>query len=421
MGIRLLMLVMIAAVATCSLSSVARADTRTALVIGNGDYLKTPLNNPVNDAKDMAAVLGDLGFHVILGTNRDKAGMQAAVDQFGRRLRQGGVGLFFYAGHGIQVNGVNYMVPLGARVSGAGDIKSQCLEISKVLSAMQAAKNDLNIVILDACRNNPFESMTGVSKGLALMDAPKGSYIAFSTRPGALSGDGIARNGLYTSKLLKHIRTPGLSLVDLFMTVRNEVIAASNDTQEPWDNHALRRHFYFVPDGSDTTSPYAAGAVVAADPPGVSDTVVYLPEDETDQSAEDEPDAPEGYRKQVVVEYHDGVPVEVVYYVPEEDDRVDESTDDAVYDGTIVYEEAEDDPDVIYYYPPMYEYQDSPPVVLTYPDSSAPRQPVVAQRRVDPEPIPGNRPQVRNQGPVRFDNSPRRRSPGRRPGGGHRR
>ncbi|MCG8617593.1 MAG: caspase family protein [Desulfobacterales bacterium] len=397
MGIRQLILVVLATAVLCMYASVAPAETRTALVIGNGDYLKNPLNNPVNDAKDMAVVLGDLGFQVILGTNRDKAGMQSAVDQFGRRLKQGGVGLFFYAGHGIQVDGVNYMVPVGARVARVGDIKPQCLEIASVLSAMQAAKNDLNIVILDACRNNPFESVTGVSKGLALMDAPKGSYIAFSTRPGALSGDGIARNGLYTSRLLKHIRTPGLSLVDLFMTVRNDVIAASNDTQEPWDNHALRRHFYFVPDGTESSPPYAAGAVVSIEEESVPDV-------------EDEPDAPEGYRKEVVVEYHNGEPVEVVYYVP---------IDDTIDDDTIVYEEAEDEPDVIYYYPYDDADEEPPPVVLTYPDNPSPRPPVVAQRRIEPETRP--RPRPRYQGPVRYEPSVRRRPPGGKPGGGRRR
>jgi len=230
----------------------ALAEPRTALVIGNGSYLKTPLDNPINDAKDMAAVLMDCGFNVILETNRDKAAMLEAVARFGTQLERGGVGLFFYSGHGIQVNGINYIIPVGARAADVLDIKSQCLEISHVLAAMAAAKNALNIVILDACRNNPFETVPGVERGLALMNAPRGAYIAFSTRPGSLSGDGYTRNGLFTSKLLKHIRTPGLSLVDLFMTVRNQVLAASNDTQEPWDNHALRRHFYFVPDGGTT-------------------------------------------------------------------------------------------------------------------------------------------------------------------------
>lgn len=407
---------LISGVIVLLLAASLRAETRTALVIGNGDYLKSPLNNPVNDAKDMAAVLADCGFEVILKTNRDKSGMLAAVNQFGQRLKRGGTGLFFYAGHGVQVNGVNYMIPVGARVSKLADIRSQCLEISSVLSAMQTAKNDLNIVILDACRNNPFEKITGVSKGLALMDAPKGSYIAFSTRPGALSGDGYRRNGLYTSKLLKHIRTPGLSLVDLFMTVRNEVIAASGDTQEPWDNHALRRHFYFVPKGTESSPPYAAGVVAANTPvkgyrDDRTDMQVFLPEAAEEipepagdtewlEAEGDEPDAPDGFRKEVVVEYHYGEPVEVVYYVPDEDDilyddmpAVDE--DDALYDET----------DEELWEPAEYDaYEDG--VTVYYPDDPPPPQPVVAQRRIEPPPRakpPKPRP--------RFDGPPRVRKP----------
>ena len=307
----------------------ASAELRTALVIGNGSYLESPLNNPVNDARDMASVLKDCGFEVILRTNDNKAEMETAVRSFGQRLKRGGVALFFYAGHGIQVRGVNYMIPVGAEVKGIEDIDARCVKIPQVLSAMEDAGNELNIVILDACRNNPFQTVPGVSRGLALMNAPQNSYIAFSTRPGALSGDGPSRNGLYTAKLLKHIRTPGLSLVDLFMRVRNDVMTASNETQEPWDNHALRRHFYFVPETAGDNLPYESGVVASTgeereetgsggyeDRP--DDTIVQGLEDEEIYSyqGEEEPDAPPGYRKEVVVEIHDGEPVEVVYFRP---------------------------------------------------------------------------------------------------------
>ncbi len=368
----------------------AFAETRTALVIGNGSYLKTPLNNPVNDAKDMASVLKDCGFDVILRTNKDRAGMMEAVRLFGQRLKKGGVGLFFYAGHGIQVDGINYMVPVNADASGVKDIQSRFLEISSVLSAMEKAKNDLNIVILDACRNNPFQVVKGVSKGLALMDAPKGSYIAFSTRPGSLSGDGAARNGLYTAKLLKHIRTPGLSLVDLFMNVRNDVLAASNDNQEPWDNHSLRRHFYFMPDGTEPALPYGAGVVssdasvgsletdtlqssvvVDTDYSEYFDSSEYGIEGEADYSEwDDEPDAPAGYRKEVVVEYQDNEPVEVVYYLP------DDPEDEVV----------------------AYSFDEDNPLVLTYPDTpSVFYPPPVSRQAYETRPDPA--PRVRSEKP----------------------
>lgn len=377
---RYLMFYMVLAAFTVLWGENALAERRTALVIGNGSYLESPLNNPVNDAKDMASVLQDCGFEVILRTNKNRAGMEEAIGLFGARLKQGGVGLFFYAGHGVQVQGINYMIPVNAKVKEIktlSDIEADCVKIPQVLSAMEKAENGLNIVILDACRNNPFQTIQGVSGGLALMDAPKGSYIAFSTRPGAMSGDGSARNGLYTSKLLKHIRTPGLSLVDMFMNVRNDVMLASNETQEPWDNHALRRHFYFVPKGTELSQPYGTAVVdeeytksypQTEDAQAQEETIFQtIPDVAFDEDAQEEPDAPAGYYKQVVVEYHNGVPVEVVYYVAEETD----------------------DPPITYYDPPEYEnsYEPDPPP----PEP----QPVIIYRKPPPKPLKYNRPRVK--------------------------
>ena len=149
------------------------ASIRNALVIGNGAYRFAPLHNPTNDAKDMANVLQELGFIVIHKENASLREMEESLDEFWSRLKKGGVGLFFYAGHGVQVRGRNYLIPVDAKISVEQDVKYECLEAGKVLGRMEDAENDLNLVILDACRNNPFErGWRSVDRGLARMDAP---------------------------------------------------------------------------------------------------------------------------------------------------------------------------------------------------------------------------------------------------------
>ena len=241
-------------------AAAARADTgkRWALVIGNGSYAGMPLRNPVNDANDMAAALEGLGFTVIKRTNASLSQMRQAVRAFSDNIRRGGVGLFYYAGHGVQVDGVNYLIPIGADLKKKFDVPDQCLKARYVLGAMEDARNALNIVILDACRDNPFRSFRGGARGLARMDAPTGSLLAFATAPGSVASDGPGRNGLYTSVLLRHIRTPGLELLSLFNHVGHGVMTASQGAQVPWLNHTPTRSFYFVP---------AAPAVADKPPP----------------------------------------------------------------------------------------------------------------------------------------------------------
>jgi len=235
-----------------------RDGRRTALVIGNGAYAKTPLKNSVNDANDMAGALSGCGFDVVKLIDADRAAMRRGVRDFASRIKGSGVGLFFYAGHGVQVRGENYLVPLGADVRQEFEIDDQCLKVDYVLGAMEEAGNGLNIIILDACRNNPFRSFRGDKSGLAHMDAPTGSLIAFSTATGAVAEDGDGRNGVYTGRLLKHIRTPGLRLLDLFIQVRNEVRAATGGHQVPWENQSLTAPFYFLP-GRAGDEPSQAG------------------------------------------------------------------------------------------------------------------------------------------------------------------
>jgi|GEM_PF-1087409 len=220
---------------------------KNALVIGNSAYTTARLINPVNDAKDIAYILSKLGFKVTLKTNATQRVMERAIRDFGRNLRKGGVGLFYFAGHGIQVKGSNYLIPIGAVLESEGDIKYEAVDAGLVLAKMEDAGNGLNIVILDACRNNPFSrSFRSAETGLAKMDAPRGSILAYATAPGSIAADGTGRNGLYTAKLLKHMVTPNLKIEEVFKRVRIDVASDSGNKQTPWESSSLMGDFYFT-------------------------------------------------------------------------------------------------------------------------------------------------------------------------------
>lgn len=235
---------------------------RIALVIGNAGYASAPLLNPLNDARAVSDSLRKLGFKVISLENASQKQMFDAVREFGDQL-QGGVGLFYYAGHGVQVKGRNFLVPINANIEREDEVPYKAFDIGQVLEKMDSAKNPLNIVILDACRNNPFArgSRSG-STGLAQMDAPTGSIVAFATAPGAEAADGSGGNGLYTSHLLRHMNTPGLKVEDVFKRTRLAVRQASNGRQIPWESTSLEGDFFFA-GGSGAAS--AAVAQVPAD------------------------------------------------------------------------------------------------------------------------------------------------------------
>lgn len=219
---------------------------RVALVIGNGAYPNAPLRNPVNDARDMAAALRSLGFEVILRENTSLRQMEEAVDLLWTRLKGGGTGLFFFAGHGLQVAGRNYLVPVDARLQAEQDVKYRCMDAGLVLGRMENAGNALNIVILDACRNNPYaRSWRSANEGLAKMDAPKGSLVAYATAPDSVAADGSGKNGIYTGQLLKNLRTPGIGIEELFKRVRIGVLKESGDKQVPWESSSLTGYFTF--------------------------------------------------------------------------------------------------------------------------------------------------------------------------------
>lgn len=240
--------------------SPAGTESRVALVIGNSSYGTAPLRNPVNDANLVAATLRDLGFDVIARTNVSLREMQTAVRDFRGKIQNGSVALFYYAGHGIQADGSNYLIPIGASIEAEGDLSLEGLDLNSVLKQMGAAHNRLNIVILDACRNNPFiSSSRGGPQGLAQVNAPAGTFIAYATAPGQTASDGKGQNGLYTQELLANMRTPGMPIEEVFKHVRVGVKLKSNGQQVPWDASSLEGSFSFVPGaGGAAAQSYAA-------------------------------------------------------------------------------------------------------------------------------------------------------------------
>ena len=253
-------------------SSPGWASTRVALVVGNGGYDPSnapKLPNPVNDARLMATSLESSGFEVRLVTDADQAAMKKAIKAFGKRLVQAGgdaVGLFYFAGHGVEGEGHNYLIPLGAEIDSEVDFHTDAVLMDWVLARMERAGNRLNVVILDACRNNPFEGKRGASQGLAQMNAPSGTLIAYAAAPKQVAADGEGENSPYTAALAEALVVPGLKIEDVFKRVRVAVEEATNGKQTPWENSSLRGDFYFVPKAEDPPPPEPAPKTVT-DPP----------------------------------------------------------------------------------------------------------------------------------------------------------
>jgi formylglycine-generating enzyme required for sulfatase activity len=225
------------------------AEHRIALVIGNANYRIGALRNPANDARAIAAALRDLGFEVDEQINLSYQEMGRAVNRFGKGIRKDSVALFYYAGHGLQVQGSNYLVPVDMEIQDEGEVQFNTVNAGQVLAKMEEAKNPVNIVILDACRDNPyargFKRSSG-SRGLAAMDAPVGSFVAYAAAPGKTADDGKGKNGLYTESLIRQIRTPGMKIEDVFKRVRTEVRSKSNGSQVPEERSSLEGDFYFA-------------------------------------------------------------------------------------------------------------------------------------------------------------------------------
>ncbi len=246
------LLALVWSVAASVAQSSSNTPKRIALVIGNSNYTRIQsLPNPANDSKLMAQTLRKLDFDVVTSSDVDFLGMRRAVKEFGRKLRASGkdaVGLFYYAGHGVQAQGSNFLIPLGAEVTDEADLEIEAISASDVLAQMEAAGNTLNMVILDACRNNPYQAkLRSNSRGLARLNAASGSLVAFAAAPGQVAADGDGKNSPYTSALAKAMQIPGLSVEQMFKKVRISVEAQTNNRQTPWEESSLRGDFYFNP------------------------------------------------------------------------------------------------------------------------------------------------------------------------------
>lgn len=247
-----LMLVIVASDAWAQDRSGAKAnpqEARVALVIGNSDYRSAPLDNPANDASDLAAALEKQGFNVLVRENVGERGLKEAVDVFAKHLKKGGIGLFFFAGHGIQLKDQNFLLPVDVGFESEADVSFKSVSAEYVLSRMAEAGNRINIVILDACRNNPLQqSRKTISKGLGVMNvgrAEKGTFIAYATSPGSTAADGTGRNGLYTKHLLRSLETQDSDIDKVFGRVRTGVVQDTNGEQVPWTSSSVIGSFYF--------------------------------------------------------------------------------------------------------------------------------------------------------------------------------
>ena len=222
---------------------------RIALVIGNADYQYGPkLKNPVNDAVAIADVLKSLDFKVILLTDATKRQIVNAFNEFGEKLTDDCIALAYYSGHGIQCEGQNYLLPVDFNARNRTEIEFEGVEMNRLLRLIDEKKSPVNIVILDACRNNPFKSFTRDSAGgLAKMDSPNGTLVAYATAPGSVADDNTeGKNGLYTTELLKHFADPGIEVERMFKLVRAGVASASGAKQRPWDESSITGSLYLV-------------------------------------------------------------------------------------------------------------------------------------------------------------------------------
>jgi hypothetical protein len=259
-----------------AIANAAAAESRVALVIGNSAYTGDlpALANPSNDAKLMVNALRSVGFEVVTATDANKEQMIAAIGEFRDKLLASGsqsTGLFFYAGHGLQVAGENYLIPVDAKIKAEKDVELASISADTVMKQMEFAEPAVKIIILDACRNNPLgDGARSMSRGLAKIEtATTGTFIAYSTAPGKTAADGDGVNSPYTKALAETIAEPGLSIADVFQEVRTKVLASTGNEQTPWDSSSLTGRFYFrAPDpnqAAGVTPPPAAPTTSAAE------------------------------------------------------------------------------------------------------------------------------------------------------------
>ena len=223
---------------------------KLALVVGNGGYKEAPeLKNAVNDARSVAAVLRELRFNVTEVINADRRRMQSVMRSYTETVAASqGVGLFYVAGHGLQLAWRNYLLPVDAAIDKPDDLKTQGVEVDGLMRQLGKAANPMNLIVLDACRENPFaKDFRSRARGLSQMDAPLNTLLAYATSPGNVASDGEGTNGLYTEHLLREIQTPEAKVEDVFKRVRLGVRLKSNGAQIPWESTSLEEDFWFRP------------------------------------------------------------------------------------------------------------------------------------------------------------------------------
>jgi hypothetical protein len=231
------------------ISAPPQSGARLALVIGNSSYQASPLKNPLNDATDVANFLRSAGFEVIEQHDADLGSFRSLADKFVEQVQRYDVALFFYSGHGIEINGQNYLLPVDADIKKEEEIPRQAINATDLLKKIEMKRKGINIFIVDACRNTPiFSSYRSLSRGLGRMDAGSGSLIAFSTAPGQVASDGNGRNSPYTSMFLEEVRKPGKTIEEILKSTSRLVSQRSSGRQIPWYNSSLTEDFYFIKD-----------------------------------------------------------------------------------------------------------------------------------------------------------------------------
>ncbi|MBI4275940.1 MAG: caspase family protein, partial [Rhizobiales bacterium] len=248
------------------------AENRIALVIGNSAYRTVSvLPNPTNDANAVTELLSTAGFEVINAPDLTQNDMRRAVRDFSAKVAEKGpdtVALIFYAGHGLQVDGENFLVPVDARIEREGDVAIETMRLADIMSALASTPSRMRIVILDSCRNNPFSAVSAGGKGLAMVDAPAGSIVAYATAPGTEALDGSGRHSPYTAALIKTARQPNLPIEQMFKRVRLLVHESTDSQQTPWESSSLTGDFAFftgtgAPSGDASTAPKALTKVAS--------------------------------------------------------------------------------------------------------------------------------------------------------------
>ena len=222
---------------------------KMALVLGNSKYKDAPLKNPANDAQAIGDALKASGFEVTIRLDANREQLAAVVQEYVRALAaKRAVGLFYYAGHGVQLAWRNYMMPIDMDIDVASDIPKQGVEVNSLLEGLTKAQNPMNVIILDACRDNPFGSLKGIEqKGLSQMDAPTNTLLAYATSPGNVASDGEGSNGLYTENLLREMKVKDAKIEEVFKRVRLNVRLRSKGAQIPWESTSLEEDFWFQP------------------------------------------------------------------------------------------------------------------------------------------------------------------------------